>query len=307
MTMEKEQVVFAGSWVDGDSFERAVSNKELHEDSVREVRFAFPPGCKIMVDAGVRLLSLANQLDSRQKAVTLDFADGILGTMGYLNRMGFFDSLLPGVVVAPARPPFGADGSRGQSSVLVEIASISPTSRGRDHDLPGRLAETLEENVPQRPGTKALGQAAFTVFAELIDNIHNHSRTPLPGCVALQVYRRGGRVKVVVSDSGVGILETLRPVISAVSPLLAQYSDTDLIVEAFRRGVSRHGGGRGCGLKACADHALKFKAELDVRLPRSRVHLLPSADGYRPNIALCSDGLPLIWGTHVAFDFRLDI
>lgn len=307
MATDSDSIVFAGGWVDANSFERAISNKELHEGSVRDVRFVFPPGCKIMVDAGVRLLSMANQLDHLRKVVTLEFADGILGTMGYLNRMGFFDSLLPGVAVAPDRPPFGADPFRGQSSALVEIASISPTSRDRDHDLPGRLAETLEENVPKRSGTKALGQAAFTVFAELIDNIHNHSRTPLPGCVALQVYKRGGRVKVVVSDSGVGILETLKPVISAVSPLLAQYSDTDLIVEAFRRGVSRHGGGRGCGLKACADHALKFKAELDVRLPRCRVHLLPSADGYRPNIAFCSDNLPLLWGTHVAFDFRLDM
>ena len=60
MTTDSDSIVFAGGWVDANSFERAISNKELHEDSVRDVRFVFPPGCKIMVDAGVRLLSLGD-------------------------------------------------------------------------------------------------------------------------------------------------------------------------------------------------------------------------------------------------------
>ena len=39
-----------------------------------------------MVDSGVRLLSLVNQLAYSMRSVRLDFEDGEAGTMGYLNR-----------------------------------------------------------------------------------------------------------------------------------------------------------------------------------------------------------------------------
>jgi len=305
MTTSACDVMFPGLWVNAYHFERALSGHKPHGQAVRAASFTFPPSCKIMVDAGVRLLSLVNQLCAAKKKVLLTFDEGILGTMGYLNRMGFFDFLDPAIEVAPFRPRVpGAGLFGGRSASLVEFAAIAP--RERDQGLPGRLAQTLEDSVGQRPDARTLGHAAFTVFAELIDNIHNHSGSTLAGYAALQVYKKGGRVKVVVSDSGVGILNTLRPVMAAMRPMLAEYSDTDLVVEAFRKGLSRHGGGRGCGLKTCADHALKFSAELDVRLPNCRVHLLPSSDGYKPNLALCSDGLFTLHGTHLAFDFALD-
>jgi hypothetical protein len=37
-----------------------------------------------MVDAGIRLLCLANQLQDAGKIVTLVFDDGVSGTQGYL-------------------------------------------------------------------------------------------------------------------------------------------------------------------------------------------------------------------------------
>ena len=108
-----------------------------------------------------------------------------------------------------------------------------------------------------------------------------------------------------VSDSGLGIMQTLRPSLRTELPKLAQLSDTDLLVEVFRQGLSRHGADRGCGLKGCAAKAIKFDASLDVRLPNQRVLLKPARGAYEPNRAYCYEGLPLLWGTHIAFAFGL--
>lgn len=109
-----------------------------------------------------------------------------------------------------------------------------------------------------------------------------------------------------MSDSGLGIMATLRPVLKNELPALAKLSDVELLVEIFRQGISRHGADRGCGLKGSAAKAIKFNAELDVRLPNVRVLLVPGAGGYGHNTAYCYDHLPLIWGTHICFNFQLD-
>lgn len=292
------------TWVNAQRFDAAIDRVHPHSCSADCVLFNFPVGCKIMADAGVRILSLVNQLDFAGKRVILRFEE-CEGTMGYLDRMGFFEYLRPDIMVYPERPIIsGSLLYHGRSDHLVEISSINPSEL--PSDLPSRLADTLVRNVKVARGTKNLGQAAFTVFAELIDNIFQHSSTELDGYATLQVYKGGGRAKVAVSDSGEGIIQTLRPALKLAGSSLAQLSDTDLVVETFRSGISRHGGTRGCGLKASADHALRFSAELDVRLPRCRVQLVPSPDGYKPSVAYCREGLARLWGTHICFDFRLD-
>jgi hypothetical protein len=97
----------------------------------------------------------------------------------------------------------------------------------------------------------------------------------------------------------------LRPSLRTEFPKLVGLSDTDLLVEVFRQGLSRHGSDRGCGLKGSAAKAIKFEADLDVRLPNQRVLLTPARGIYQPNRADCYEGLPLLWGTHIAFAFGL--
>jgi len=257
-----------------------------------------------MIDAAVRLLSLLNQLDLCSRRVILEFEEGEIGAMGYLNRMGFFDHLSPNVEVSPERPTYsGADRYGGMNASLVEIARINP--KNRDQNLLSRLTEALMQSCGHRGDAAELEGAAWTIFAELIDNIFSHSQTPIDGYAALQLYQRGNNLSVAVSDSGLGIMETLRPTLKTESPTLARLSDLELLVEIFRQGISRHGADRGCGLKGSAAKAIKFRAKLDVRLPTSRVLLVPSEDGYRPNTAYCYDSLPLIWGTHICFNFSL--
>lgn len=298
-------VRFPANWVNATQFEWALRKScGPHASSTFETTFEFPTGCKVMIEAAIRLLSLVNQLALTMRRVRLNFEDGADGTMGYLNRMGFFDHLACSVEVLPSRPAYsGAKFYRGNNAALVEIARINKDSR--DDGLPTRLTDALMRSCGSRPDAGELRGAAWTIFAELIDNIFSHSQTELDGYAALQVYSKGNRLSVAVSDSGLGIMNTLRPALGIEFPKLTGLSDTDLLVEVFRQGLSRHGSDRGCGLKGSAAKAIKFDATLDVRLPEQRVLLTPARGHYAPNVAECYEGLPLVWGTHIAFGFRL--
>lgn len=293
--------------MDGRSLDRALTRSgSPHDSKFTEVHVFVGSTSGIMVDAAARILSLLNQLALCTKRVTLEF-ESTDGAMGYLDRLRFFEFLSTAIKVKPGRPLFSMGAIRkGRSANLVELVRISRS--GREKRLPTQLSERLGTACKERTDEKDLVDASFTVFGEIIDNVYSHvyekGDTGLDGFVALQVYKNGGTAKVVVSDSGKGILDTLRPTIRDSS--IKALSDTDLIVEIFRRGLSRHGTNRGCGLKASADAAVRYKTELDVRLRHCRVHLVPSRGKYESNTAFCSDGLPLLWGTHLCFDFRLD-
>lgn len=258
-----------------------------------------------MTDAIVRVLSLFNQLDYCTRRVILDFESEESQLLGYLNRIGFFDHLSPRVEVVPARPVIsGAMLHRGKNRGVVEIARINKDAR--DQNLPTRLTRAIESACTNRGDVAELSGAAWTIFAELIGNVFDHSDTPIDALAALQVYKKGNCLKVAVSDSGRGLLDTLRPSLRTEHPRLFELSDIELLVEVFRRGISRHGKNRGCGLKGSAEKAIKFHADLDVRLPLVRVLLVPGKQGYAPNTAYCYRSLPLIWGTHLCFTFELD-
>lgn len=290
-------------WVTASKLEDAVRRSgQPHQES--DVLIRFPIGCKLMIDSAVRILSLANQLDFCTRRVRLDFVEGESGALGYLNRMGFFDHLSANVEVTPSRPMYsGADLYRGGNSGLVEIAQINKDKR--DQGLPDRLTAVVETSCRSRRDINELSGAAWTIFAELIDNVFSHSQTPLDGYAALQVYKGGNQLLVAVSDSGLGIMQTLRPALQTEFPRLVGLSDTELLVEVFRQGLSRHGSDRGCGLKGSAAKAIKFQADLDVRLPGQRVLLTPARGAYQVNTAHRYDNLPLIWGTHIGFAFTL--
>ena len=293
-------------WLDSRELDQALrACGSPHDSKFRQVLINFPAGCKVMADAGVRLLSIANQLNFTTRRVKLNFEEGQFGTMGYLDRMGFFDHLSKEVEVFPQRPLVsGASTFRGTNNYLVEIAPINP--KMRDPEIHNRLSKAVANALYNRTDVDSLEGAIWTVFAELIDNIFSHSSTLLDGYAAMQLYRNGNNLQVVVCDSGTGILETLRPAIALQFPALAALSDIDLLVEVFRQGISRHGANRGCGLKGSAQKAMKYNAELEIRLPQCRVVLVPANGSYRKNTAYCYQNLPLIWGTHISFKFHLD-
>lgn len=292
-------------WVDAWKFEKALLNcGDALGSSFNTITIKVPAGCKLMIDVIVRLLSFCNQAVACTKRVRLEF--GTAGSaMSYLNRIGFFDHLAPAVEVSPARPAYsGAAIHRGGNRGLVEIERFSRAASVEQNLVP-RLVAAVERGCAARPEVKQIGDAMFSIFGELIKNVFDHSQTSLDAYAALQTYPQGNRLTVAVSDSGIGIMKSLRPALTGSK--WHNLSDVDLVVEIFREGISsKPEDKRGLGLKSSARHAIGFRADLDVRLLNQRVLLKPSNNEYQPNMAYSQDQLPLLWGTHIAFSFKLD-
>lgn len=304
----KTRITFPPEWVSSQTFEDALLQAlPPHENSVYDVTFVFPADCKIMVDAGTKLLSLANQLAESTKFVTLDFEEGEEGTMGYLNRMEFFDYLHAGIKVLPKRPAFsGSALYHGANPNLVEFVELVHDEK--DSKLPSRMADTLMESVKRKSEQERarLHDTAFTIFSELIQNVYRHSDTKLSGYAAMQLYRHGGKVAVCVSDSGVGLMNTLRKSLKTYYPGLARRSDPEVLVEMVTSGVSRFGQDNGCGICQSARKALSYQASMEIRMPTSRVLLKPTPGARVLGVASYDEELPLLWGTHISFGFGLD-
>lgn len=154
---------------------------------------------------------------------------------------------------------------------------------------------------------RVLDRPVFTMLSELIENIYEHSNTELDGFAVSQYY--GGKrneVFIAVSDSGEGPMARLRPVLPEYYPDLVNATESELLVAMFTQGVSRFGKKKGSGLKSAGHHALKFNSALDVRIPTTYVQLRPAQDGRYKAKGYVSSDLPVVWGTHVSFNFKLD-
>jgi hypothetical protein len=258
-----------------------------------------------MVDAAVRLLSLANQLVARGLSVTFAFDGEFNEAMGYLNRANFFTCLSSQVHIIPERPdPAYATIYQGNSKNLVEFKQLSLADSDACSSIPIQLIDALDSAMTARSDRKQLGHMAYILFGELIDNVYCHSQSSLDGFAALQVYRNGGKVLVVVSDSGVGLLETLKP--KLLSPSAHHLADPALVALLFHGDVSWENNGRGAGLKRCADLAQRYGSTVSIRLATCGVTLSPSPDEYRRVDVQFLQDLPLLCGTHICFSIPLD-
>jgi hypothetical protein len=301
--MTAHTITFPGQWIAADQFEQALHQTSTHSFfQSTGVRFRFLPSCKMMVDAAVRLLSLANQLADEGVPVTMQFEDEQNGVMSYLNRANFFTLLSPQICVLPGRPDSSlAKRYYGYSKSLVEFEPVNPAYNEQIKDIPTKLVDALTTAIEGQSET--FGNAMFTIFTELINNIYDHSQTILDGFAALQVYARGNRVQVVVSDSGVGLLETLRP------KLLTQASkdlpDAELVRYLFRDELEWENAGKGQGLHTCARKALRYNGSADIRLATCRIQLQPSQGTYDSATMSYQSNLTPIKGTHVCFSFGL--
>lgn len=296
-----------GGWVNAQKFEEALRRcGDALGRPFTTIVIRIADGCKLMVDVIIRLLSFCNQVISTTRRLRLEFASDSQDLIGYLNRMGFFDHLSRSAEVLPARPIYsGASLHRGGNSSLVEIERFSGTTAASP-SLVDKLAKTAQSSCAGRSDVDRIYSAVFTIFGELIGNVSDHSGSPLDGYAVLQTYPAGNEVRIAVSDSGIGIMDSLRPALREKKDPAGNLSDVDLLVEMFRKGISRHEDDkRGNGLMVSASHAIRFKADLDVRLPRQRVLLKPSNDQYKPSRAYSQDGLSLLWGTHISFALNL--
>jgi len=292
-------------WMNCFSFESSLleCGTLLSADAL-EIIFILPEKCSILLDAAGRFLALCNQLVNAGKHVSIDFND-CQSTLYYFNRIGFMDHLHSNVTVLPARPyTSGAKKYKGSNDSLVEFGSLDP--READKELVNQLTNSFVKLSDVKFET-----AAFTVFSELIGNVSEHSQTPISGFAALQKY--GGRhphIQTVVSDSGLGIAETLKPSLQEHYPDIykrykAEQSDIDLVIDVLTKGeISRFGTGRGLGFKSSREQATKFDARLSVRQENFSLDI-NYVDGKLHDIKRQID-LQTIHGTHLCFDFYID-
>ena len=95
------KITLPPTWIDSGALEAAIrSGGGPHGRGNYEIEITVPVGCKIMIVAAIRLLSLCNQLILSSRQVKLNFLDA--DAVGYLNRVAFFDHLAPMVQVFPA-------------------------------------------------------------------------------------------------------------------------------------------------------------------------------------------------------------
>jgi hypothetical protein len=295
-------------WVTDDSFEQSLLQTGCLLDSEsNSVLVKIPEGCKILLIVAARLLALLNQLASMGKDVTVDLS-GCEDTKSFLSRAGFFDHLDRRVKVRPKRPNISAAKKfHGNSDTLVEFGGIDP--RYDNNDLVIQLTERFVQQSNVRYQI-----AAFTTFSELIENVREHSESPIYGFAALQKYKgRRKHIQTVVSDSGLGIAQTLRPSLKKHYPDLHRLyseesveSDADLVETVFRQGeISRFGLGRGLGFKSSCEQAMKLNADLSVRQERFYLKF-QYRDSKLYDVERQIVDVPRINGSHLCFDFFVD-
>ncbi|SPA28041.1 ATP-binding region, ATPase-like protein [Cupriavidus taiwanensis] len=294
-------------WLECDQFEDALCSVESPlESSAAVVVLRLQPDTKVMLDAIARLLALCNQLVVVGKTVVLDLS-GCKNTSSYLDRLGFYEHLMPEVQVLPQRPVSSrAAAYRGQSNRLVELAAISVDEP--DEDIPDRLQQVLEQ---QYENNTPVG--LHTILTELFSNVHEHSQSKLPGFAALQLYKgRKPHIRTVFSDSGKGILATIKPALTKTlrTELGAEMDgmSPDLGIALIERlftkgGISRfRKGGRGLGLRNTGRFADKFDGSITVRQDTYEVNIHFGGDDYE---SWSRTGLHKLDGTHICVKFGL--
>lgn len=293
-------------WVGSASFEEVlvVTGSPL-DLGCSMVEFVVPKGCKIMIDAAARILALCNQLVALKKSVSIDFT-ACKTTLSYFNRLGFFDHLDGQVEVLPNRPKWsGAKVHHGNNDGVVELASID--HRLPDETIPKRLKTSLVSCAGER-----YSQSAFTVISELFGNVRDHAQSTIPGFAALQHYPKGGKIQTVISDSGIGIVGSLQPVLEQKYPAIFRQLDfskpeagPELVLQVFKQGQisSSSDDGRGLGLKRSGDVAADFNATISIRQKNFELTMAYSKGKLTSDYRV---GMPTLHGTHICFEFLID-
>ncbi len=292
-------------WMDCDAFEKSLTSAGSPLDlECASVVFVVPKKCNILLDAAARFLALCNQLAHAGKKVTIDFND-CKSTLDYFDRIGFIDHLDDRVELLPQKPSVSrATIYKGNSQTVVEFGGVDPDREDKE------LINQLTNCFVQQSDSK-YEAAASTVFGELIGNISEHSKSRLHGFAALQKYSgMRNHIQTVVSDSGLGIIATLKPSLKAHYPALHKMHNRDgfdlmIVTAVLTKGeISRFGSGRGLGFKSSREQAIKFDARLSARQSNFSISI-DYVNGKLHDIKRHID-LPTIHGTHLCFDFFID-
>jgi hypothetical protein len=300
-----------GKWITQHNFEQELSKSGSPLDSLHgQVVIRITDEKYLLLCAAARILVLSNQLVDSGKKVTLDFTNNEQ-TLSYLHRACFFDRLDKKVKVLPKRPSLKvAKRLIGNNGGLVELLEICD-----EDNVPERLKYCFTEAYGSVETYKRkYANKLFTLVAEMVSNVEDHSQTTIPGFAGLQSYKPANKntLVVVISDSGKGICSTLRPELEKNFPVEAKKfpalladSDPKLILYAMEKGgLSRRGKGQGgAGLHKAQEEAAKLNASLCIRQKNFSLTI-----NFKNGLLERHEwklGLPTLHGTHVVFEFRL--
>lgn len=296
------------NWLDSDTFEQTLGKAGSPlESQSNKITFTIANKSNILLEAASRLLALCNQLVMVGKTVTVDFS-ATKSTLHYLDRCGFCDRLNIAVNILPLRPVESkAKTYKGNNENLIEFGEIDPKN------IDSKVVEELQKSFISHAG-KQFSALALTVISEPFNNVHDHSNSPIHGFAALQKYQGNQKhIQTVVSDSGIGIAGSLRPVLLNKYPKLDKKfsprtikTDILLIKEVFEKGgISQvDDDDRGLGLNRTFELAVKYNANISIRQENFELKIY-YRNGVLKNF-LQTENLVKILGTHFCFDFFLD-
>ncbi|HEA3201808.1 TPA: hypothetical protein RVS02_003362 [Aeromonas veronii] len=300
------ELVSGRTWITQEHFEQALLRQGSPLDSSHnEVTIKIRDGQHLLLCAVARVLTLSNQLVKKGKKVTLDFTNNE-STVSYLGRACFFSRLDPTVNVLPKRPPDSASEQYIANNIsLVELLEICP-----EDNVPDRIKQSFVGTFGTKYSTKL-----FTLVAEMVSNVEDHSETQIPGFAALQSYgpKEKKSVVVVISDCGKGICATLRPGldkhfpdVAKMFPLSEPDANPRLILHAMKhRGLSRLGEGRGAGFHTSHGGAAILNAKVTIRQDNFVVRLQYEDGHLKDGNCNWDTDLPTLMGTHIVFEFFL--
>lgn len=272
----------------------------------RAIEFDHNAPSFVPIDVLAMMVCLYNALAHAGVRVSVRWASQG-STFSYAERVGFFAALDASVAVLPDRPD--ATGRfavhRGGKAGLMELTTIARGDTAARTDALTSLHDHLTTNLAGVPGASEAVDRIVTCASETLDNIDEHSESPVPGVIAVQRYspktKSSDNVMLVIADGGLGLPTTIR---NAKQRYVAT-PDADIILEAFAKGLSRRmEPGAGLGLPQCASIAWKYRGNLRVRTAGVAVALITSA---APGIALGKvEEVAFVAGTQLTFVFRVD-
>ncbi len=292
-------------WISGYDFEQILKEAKLKlYKNKKALTIVIQSRANAPLNTLIRLLNVANQLDGEGFKVTLNFAGKTNNLLGYCHAIGLLECLSEGVILKSDKPFDKNAKIKATGNSYVSIHKISGSVH--DKSLPQKLADKITGAIPSisEENRDNLNIQFFSLFSELTRNVCEHSKTELNGFAALQVYRgANGRAEIVVCDSGIGLLESLKPSFKAHNKKYESYSDLQLIREMLTHGISsKKGDLGGNGLCTCFLHAKATNSDMHIRLNDAYYHLFKVAEHHNLESALkVSSDLLRLAGTLISF------
>lgn len=192
-------------------------------------QFSFSPTLDLTIDFNYsdfirpyKLALIASFVESLR--TTVDVTVNCINMSGrnidYFSRMDFFKE-----VGYEYNESFLRQDGTGR---FIPIKRIKESNR---YNLPGEVSRIINDQW-EGIDKSIVGSLDWSI-SEIVDNIFNHSGTPIDGFLTAQYYPQKNEIDLIVIDSGIGIAKRLQE-----NPDYAHIENTDALSLAIEQGVT---------------------------------------------------------------------